>query len=72
MFPEQRSVDSRVRVPALVLAAGKGVHVKDGVDTFSGTSLDDPIDQLEAAFFDLKVSLIVHEVAMIDGDSYAV
>jgi hypothetical protein len=59
-------------MPALILATGKGMHVKNRVDAFCSASLDDSIRQTETAFLDLEIFGVVHEVAMVDRHSDAI
>jgi len=57
-------------MPACVLSARKGVHVKHGVEALSSASFHDPIDELEALLPDSEVLFVVHEVAMVDRYAY--
>jgi len=71
-LPEERLVDARVGVPALVLAAGEGVHVDDGVEALGGAGAHDAVEQSEAVGLDDGGAERVDEVAVVDGDADAV
>lgn len=66
VFPEQRTMDARIGVPALVLTAWECVHVQDGVDILRSTGFNDAIDESEPFLLDDAGVEIVHEVPVID------
>ena len=70
--PEERLVGRVVGVPVLVLVAGEGVQVNDGVDFVSGAQVNDAVEVREAALFDDEGVHIVFEVAIVDRDAYQV
>lgn len=55
-----------VRVPVSVLAAGRGVHIKDSVDSVLSTDINDPVEVLEPRLLE---NARVHVVCMCSGQS---
>lgn len=70
--PELGNVMRRVRVPISVLAAGRGVHVEDGVDALVGAEIDDAVEPLEAVGLEHAWVHVVFKVAVVEGDTDAV
>lgn len=70
--PEQGLVDPGIAVPALVLTSRKGVHIEDGVESLGGACVHNPVDKLETLLLDDGWIEIVHEMAVVNGDSNAV
>lgn len=53
-------------MPALVLATGECMHIKNCVDSLCCTGFDHPVDQAEPTLLNLEIFGIVHEMAVID------
>lgn len=72
VLPEQSSMKTRVRVPALILTTWECMHVEDCVDSPGCASINNFVHQFEAALPYLKRSFVIHEMPMIDGNADAV
>ena len=63
--PEECLVGRVVRVPVLVLVAGKCMQVDDRVDLVPGAQFDDPVEVPEALLLDLQRTHVVLEVPVV-------
>nr|WP_234314546.1 hypothetical protein [Streptomyces sp. NRRL F-5135] len=72
MAPEEREVGGVVGVPLVVLGAGQGVQVDDGVDAVPCAQIDHSVELCEALLADLERAGVVLEVAVVDRQAQAV
>src|SRR4029078_10535474 len=72
VLPEERPMRRVVAVPALVLAAGQGVEIDDGVEPVPPAALDRPIEEPESGLLQLEGTSVVLEVTVAHGQPHDV
>jgi len=71
-LPKQGLVNPRIAMPALILAARKGMHVQNGIQPLRGTGIDDSIDETEPVRSNGRGIQVIEEMAMVDWYANAV
>jgi hypothetical protein len=71
-LPKESLVNTRVRVPVLVLSTGNCVQVENNIEIFGCTTLDDSIQSFETRGFYYAWVEIVFKVAIIERNADAV
>jgi hypothetical protein len=72
MGPEESEMGARIRVPAAILAARRGVHVEDSVDSVGGARADNAVELDEAGGFEDERVYRILEVPIVERDADAV
>lgn len=59
-------------MPSVILAAGEGVHVDDGVDPLRRTCVDNTTQELEAVWLEHRRVAVIYEVPMVHRNTDAI